>query len=86
VKEKSLALARILECWEGLVDTVTYKMLAQMRKEQNTVAKPIYVGVRDVFSSTHSQRPEEQFQVEVFERSCTRLHCYKTDNVRITHH
>jgi len=55
VKEKSLAVERILERWEGVVDTITYKMLAQMRKEQNTVTKPIYVSVRDVFSSTHSQ-------------------------------
>jgi len=55
VKEKSLAMARILKSWGGVVVTVTYNMLAEMRKKQSTVAKRIYVVVRDVFSSPHSQ-------------------------------
>ena len=54
-KDNSLAVARNLESWGGVMGPVTYNMLAQKRQEQNTVAKPIYVGVGDVFSSTHAQ-------------------------------
>jgi len=83
---------KILWLWQEFwnVGTAWWLLLrikcSHMRKEQNTVAKPISVGVTDVFSSTHSRLPEGQFQVEVFERSYKRLRCYKTGDVLITHH
>ena len=55
MKGKSLDVARIFERWGGVVVIVIYNMLAEMRKIQSTIAKRIYIVVRDVFYSTHSQ-------------------------------
>lgn len=59
MKEKSLTVETILGSWGGVMFSVTYKMFAEMRKKQSRVVTHIYVGVRDLFCSTHS-RPEGQ--------------------------
>jgi hypothetical protein len=66
VKEKSLVVARILESWGRLVVTVTYNILAEMTKKQNTVAKSIYIAVRDVYFFRRSLSDQR----DNFEWSC----------------